>query len=245
VRSLDVTGPGVGEMVADAEADLGPVTLLVNCAGYSIPARVEDLTLQDVKNMMDVNFMGTFAVTQAVVKAMRAQPCAPGARRGGVVLCSSQGGLLGICGFTGYAASKAALVKYGEALHMETTPDGISVTVCVPPDTDTPGFKTENLTKPEETRLVSESAGLFSAEAVAKQLLADACLGRFYSTVGIEGFMLVTLSAGMGPLTSLWDYATQVLLMGFFRFISVFFLANFRRIVKRQHALRQGQKKRE
>lgn len=244
VRPCDVTAPGVAEVVAAAEQDLGPITLLVNCAGYSIPARLEDLSLDDVKNMMNVNFIGTFAVTQAVVKAMRAQPSEPGQRRG-VVLCSSQGGLLGICGFTGYAASKAALVKFGEALHMETAPDGISVTVCVPPDTDTPGFETENKTKPEETRLVSESAGLFTAEAVARQLLADACGGRFYSTVGIEGFMLVTLSAGMGPLTCLWDYLTQVLLMGVFRAISVLFLANFQRIVRRQHAARQAQKKRE
>ena len=41
-------------------------------------------------------------------------------------------------------------------------PRGVSVTVCVPPDTDTPGFETENLGKPEECRILSESAGLFS-----------------------------------------------------------------------------------
>ena len=45
------------------------------------------------------------------------------------------------------------------------------MTVSYPPDTDTPGFAEENKDKPEETRLISESAGLFSPETVAKALL--------------------------------------------------------------------------
>ena len=37
-----------------------------------------------------------------------------------------------------------------------------------PPDTDTPGFETENQTKPEETHLISETAGLFQPDQVAR-----------------------------------------------------------------------------
>ena len=40
-------------------------------------------------------------------------------------------------------------------------PLGITVTVGLPPDTDTPGFVEENKSKPRETKLISESAGLF------------------------------------------------------------------------------------
>jgi 3-dehydrosphinganine reductase len=43
-----------------------------------------------------------------------------------------------------------------------------------PPDTDTPGFATEENSKPMETRLISQSAGLVSPEVVAKQIIADA-----------------------------------------------------------------------
>lgn len=40
---------------------------------------------------------------------------------------------------------------------------GIGVSVAYPPDTDTPGFETENVGKPEVTRLIGEEAGgLFS-----------------------------------------------------------------------------------
>lgn len=42
-------------------------------------------------------------------------------RNGVIVLTSSQGGLLGVYGFTAYAAAKAALIKFAEALHMEVS----------------------------------------------------------------------------------------------------------------------------
>ena len=45
--------------------------------------------------------------------------------------------------------------------------------MAFPPDTDTPGFVAENRDKPEETRLISESAGLFTPNQVAKALLND------------------------------------------------------------------------
>ena len=47
-------------------------------------------------------------------------------------------------------------------------PFGIKVSVNCPPDTDTPGFATEQVMKPEETHLISEGAGLFQPDQVAK-----------------------------------------------------------------------------
>ena len=52
--------------------------------------------------------------------------------------------------------------------YKELAPFNIKVTVNCPPDTDTPGFAIENQTKPEETHLLSETAGLFSPSAVAR-----------------------------------------------------------------------------
>ena len=46
---------------------------------------------------------------------------------------------------------------------------------------------------------------------MAKNLVRDALSGRFYSTVGIESFMLTTLCAGMGPLVSFGDFCAQVI----------------------------------
>lgn len=85
-----------------------------------------------------------------------------------IVFVSSQAGLIGLYGYTAYTASKYAVRGFAEALQMEVKPFGISVTVNYPPDTDTPGFAEEEKGKPEETSLISETAGLFKPEKVAK-----------------------------------------------------------------------------
>ena len=61
------------------------------------------------------------------------------------------------------------------------------MTVSFPPDTDTPGFAEENKDKPEETRLISEAAGLFSPETVAKVLLdhslVNLCQRQYFESI--------------------------------------------------------------
>ena len=59
-------------------------------------------------------------------------------------------------------------------LYYQVKPYNIRVTVSYPPDTDTPGYAQENIGKPKETVLISESSGLFQPEYVAKCLVEDA-----------------------------------------------------------------------
>ncbi|XP_071541317.1 3-ketodihydrosphingosine reductase [Panulirus ornatus] len=229
----------VAMVVKDAEASLGPIYMLVNCAGFAKAQKFEDISPQLVKQLMDVNFTGSFIITQDVVRSMKQQ------QEGVIVFTSSQGGLLGLYGFTAYSAAKGAVTKLAEALHMEVKPYNITVTVCYPPDTDTPGFEEENKTKPVETKLISEAAGLFKPEDVAQKLVDDALSGSFASTVGVEGFMLTTLCAGMGPITSEVSFFAQVFLSGLFRFVSSFYLWSFARVVEKEHQKRLASKKSE
>jgi 3-dehydrosphinganine reductase len=53
-------------------------------------------------------------------------------------------------------------------LFAEVSPYGITVTVNCPPDTDTPGLKEEEKFKPEETKIISQAAGLFQPDVVAR-----------------------------------------------------------------------------
>ena len=61
---------------------------------------------------------------------------------------------------------------------MELAPYNISVTLSAPPDTDTPGFAVEELSKPLETKLISETSDLVSPEVVAAKLFKDALVSR-------------------------------------------------------------------
>lgn len=80
----------------------------------------------------------------------------------------------GIYGYSAYSGGKWAVRGLAESLVMELVGTGVSLTLAFPPDTDTPGFEKEELTKPEETKLISGSGGLHSPNYVGRQLVNDA-----------------------------------------------------------------------
>ena len=86
--------------IAQVEADLGPVEILVNNAGITQDARLQKMTLEQFDRVIDVNLRGVFHCTQAVADAMVA-------KGSGVILnTSSVVGIYGNFGQTNYAASK-------------------------------------------------------------------------------------------------------------------------------------------
>lgn len=89
---------------------------------------------------------------------------------------------LGIYGYSAYGAAKWAVRGLAESVFMELTGTNVRLTLAFPPDTDTPGFEKEELTKPKETKLISGSGGLHTAEDVGKKMIQDA-LVRFNSFV--------------------------------------------------------------
>ncbi len=143
--------------------DFGPVFMLVNCAGRARAARFEEARAEDFGSMMDVNYLGSVRATRALLPSLRSS-----SDGGAVVFVSSQAGLVGVYGFSAYSAAKFALRGMAESLSMELEHAGITVTVSFPPDTDTPGFEEEERDKPEETKLISQTSGLFQADDVAK-----------------------------------------------------------------------------
>lgn len=60
---------------------------------------------------------------------------------------------------------------------MELIGTKVRMTLAFPPDTDTPGFAKEELTKPKETKLISGSGGLSCPEYVGKKIVHD-CMVR-------------------------------------------------------------------
>jgi short-subunit dehydrogenase len=85
--------------------------------------------------------------------------------------------------------SAARLDALRLALRGELKPHGITVSVLCPPDTDTAGFKTENLTKPEETRAISAAAKVLSPGAVADELLRGMARETFLIIPGLDSRM--------------------------------------------------------
>uniref|UniRef100_A0A8C2KHW1 3-dehydrosphinganine reductase n=1 Tax=Cyprinus carpio TaxID=7962 RepID=A0A8C2KHW1_CYPCA len=209
-----------------AQEKLGPVDMLVNCAGMSISGTFEEVGVDSFKKLMEVNYLGSVYPTRAVITTMKER------RMGRIMFVSSQAGLIGLFGYTAFSPSKFALRGLAEALQMEMKPYNIYVTVAYPPDTDTPGFAEENKTKPLETRLISETSGVCQPEQVAKVVVKDALQGNFTSAVGPDGYMLSALTCGMSPVTSITEGLQQIVTMGLFRTIALFYLGSFDSIVR-------------
>ncbi|XP_009582145.1 PREDICTED: 3-ketodihydrosphingosine reductase, partial [Fulmarus glacialis] len=128
----------VENVLKQAQEKLGPVDMLVNCAGTSVTGKFEDIEVNSFERLMAVNYLGSVYPSRAVIATMKER------RMGRIVFVSSQAGQLGLFGYTAYSPTKFALRGLAEALQMEVKPYNIYVTVAYPPDTDTPGFAEES-----------------------------------------------------------------------------------------------------
>jgi NAD(P)-dependent dehydrogenase (short-subunit alcohol dehydrogenase family) len=124
---LDVTNrKQIVEAVTASEARFGAIDVLVNNAGYSYRAAVEEGEDDEVRRMFDTNFFGLVDVTKAVLPGMRAR------HRGHIVNISSFAGRLANPGAAYYAASKHAVNGLSDGLAKELAPLGIKVTIAEP-----------------------------------------------------------------------------------------------------------------
>lgn len=125
--ALDITDRAqIDAAVAAATARFGRIDVLVNNAGYGYQSTVEEADECDIRAQFDANVFGLFAMTQAVLPAMREQ------RRGHVINISSVAGFIGFPGSSYYAASKHAVEGWSDGLAAEVEPLGIRVT-CIEP----------------------------------------------------------------------------------------------------------------
>ncbi|MGE9549743.1 oxidoreductase [Erwinia amylovora] len=125
--ALDVTDSGNIQQAVDAAlARFGTIDVLVNNAGYGYQTSVEEGEESEIRAQFDANVFGLFAMTRAVLPAMRK------AHRGHVINITSVAGLAGFPGSGYYSASKHAVEGWSDSLAAEGKPLGINVT-CVEP----------------------------------------------------------------------------------------------------------------
>lgn len=127
--ALDVTdGASVQAAVSRVAAETGGPDVLVNCAAFLTLGSCEETSIDELRAVMETNFLGMARMTRAVLPGMRA-------RGGGrIVQFTSLNGLFGIPFQGAYSASKHAIEGFADALAMEVRPFGVSVTVVAPGD---------------------------------------------------------------------------------------------------------------
>lgn len=130
---LDVTD--AGHIAALSDALPQRLDAVVNNAGIVVAGAVEALTAEDWRKQLDVNVIGQFAVTRAVLSKLRQS-------RGRVVFISSVNGQLSLPMLGAYSASKFALEAGADALRVELRPWGVHVVLVEPAQTDTDMWRT-------------------------------------------------------------------------------------------------------
>ncbi len=109
-----------------AEEALGPVDILVNCAGIGGDLPFEDITVSAFDRMIGVHLRGTFMVTQRFYGSMTKRGW------GRIINFSSQLAYKGAPNLAHYCAAKAAIVGFTRALSYEAAPKGVTVNSIAP-----------------------------------------------------------------------------------------------------------------
>ena len=179
--SLDVSDRSACErLLPQLVKEFGGPDLLVNSHGVTGVYYFEDTSYDDLKRLLDINVGGAWNTTQILLPELERV-------RGTIANVASVAGFLGVIGYAGYSASKFALVGFSEVLRNELKPRGVRVCVLCPPDTDTPMFRTENLTKPYETKVMSETLPVKSADYVARGFMRGLRSRKFLIVPGFMG----------------------------------------------------------
>jgi NAD(P)-dependent dehydrogenase (short-subunit alcohol dehydrogenase family) len=124
---LDITdAEACRAVVADVQARIAPLDVLVNNAGILIRGGIDSPdSAAHSQQVMKVNYEGTLNVTLA---------CLPGLRRskGAIINVTSIAAFIGYAGTMGYAPSKAALRMLTQSLALELAKDGVRINAIAP-----------------------------------------------------------------------------------------------------------------
>ncbi|MFG2710378.1 SDR family NAD(P)-dependent oxidoreductase [Streptomyces goshikiensis] len=163
VLPADLLDPAQCAGVAERLADTGrPVDVLLNNAGFGLPAPFPYSPVEDEERMLDLLVKVPLKLTHAILPGLRER------RRGAVLNVSSVAGLLP----TGtYGAAKAWITAFSESLRVDMEPYGVRVLAVVP------GFtRTEFQERAGMDVSALRDAVWLEPEAVVAQALKD--LGR-------------------------------------------------------------------
>lgn len=179
--ALDVSDREAVTAAAAAVVEgLGGIDVVINNAGIAHPAAVSETPDEVFDSMMRVNYFGTVNVTRAFWPAFMRQ------KSGAVCNVSSLAGVLGIYGYTAYAASKFAINGFSECLRQEAIDHNVTISLVFPGDTDTPQLAYENEFKPAETKAIAGKVKVMSAEEVADCMLRGVAKGKWHILPGFE-----------------------------------------------------------
>ena len=202
VIAADVSEPSGRAAIRDRIAALGlTVDVLVPCAGFGMGGPFIDEDPERVRLMIRTNFEAVVAMVGMFAPEMAAR------RRGAILIVSSIAGNQPMTYFSVYSATKAAITSFGETLHEELRPSGVSVSVLCPGAVATEFAGVAAMTSAER-RL--PSALIASPEETARAGLEALAAGRRHVVPG-RATAVLHFTGGHAP-RALWLRACRKLM---------------------------------
>ena len=161
----DLADPIGTASIVEAIRQRGPLTYLVNNAGFSTLGKFAELSLHSQQEMVNLHINATMALSQAAIAGMAEQ------QRGYIINVASMVALLPFASVAVYGATKAFLVNYSEALQQEVAAQGIKVQCLCPGYTRT-GFHSTEAFSGFDPAAVPEDLWMESPAVVAESLAA-------------------------------------------------------------------------
>lgn len=164
----------VKKAIADFSKPIGLDLLIANAGvGYRHKTKVPDF--EYTYKMVGINLLGVMYAFEAALEIMIPR------ERGQLVAVASIAGYNGLPGVSGYSATKAAVQKYCESLHLDLRPFGIDVTTINPGFVDTPLTQTNQ--HPMPFLMTAPKAAVLIARAIEKKKMVYAFPFFFSSAV--------------------------------------------------------------
>lgn len=169
--AADVTDlESVIHAVEHIKSDLGPIDILINNAGVAKFGGFLDLTPEEWEKIIQVNLMGVYNVTRAVLPGMIER------KSGDIINISSSAGQKGAPVTSAYSASKFAVLGLTESLMLEVRKHNVRVTALTPStvvtdlaiDTNLVKGNEENVMHPEDLAELAVASLKFNPRVFVK-----------------------------------------------------------------------------
>lgn len=190
-------------IIDETIAKHGKVDVLINNAGISMRALLNDTELSVIEQVMQINFYGTLYSTKYALPYLLKS-------KGSVVGVSSIAGFVGLPGRTGYSASKFAMQGFLEALRTENLKTGLHVMIACP------GFTASNI---RNTALSANGSAqgespreedkMMTAEEVADHIYKGVINRKRQVVLTTQGKLVVFLSKFFPSIVSKMVYNTM------------------------------------
>ncbi len=176
------------------------VDVLVNAAGFGKRGREATINYEDALNTVNLNCRATLALTKLFLPDMVAR------KKGAIINIAAAVGLFPVPLMATYAASKAFVVSWSQALSQELKKTGVRVLCVCPGPTATKFYERAGI----RTSTVPHLQSLNDPQTIAEQIMQALKDGKTFAVVGSQPFLMKYLPK-LVPRQALLQYGSSLL----------------------------------